>query len=507
MKRERLAKKDNLFKGNWQMLGMVFFSILSAVGIMFYDIKALLVIFIIGITVIILCKPWYGFLLMVFFIPFTGVLKKEIGIGLVPSQIIGVITLGAFLIYKKMRIEKLKKMQSGNILLLFFSWVIIISLFKYPQVLMQKGVLWGGPLRNSTGRTFIQIIALGWMVSFYFLTINILNSKERVIKTIKILLITTFLVSLFGLYQFGGFFFKWPFIETTYRVITTTWESSGYVSGVMRVASTVGEAKNLSYFLLTIIFLLLVLILLKQYLFKFKWIPVLFLICAIMVFVLTFSRSGFILFIPCLILSLFLVVMYSENSKDVLEKICKFLLVFIITYLITYKIFSFFDYNLNSLIVHRCQSIPRGWEESIDSLKFNAVLKLIPQHFIFGVGWGNAPFYLPQFGMIELTPNQYLNILFESGIIGLGIFFWFIGSSLSYTFNSLKKIKDIAWRSVIIALLSGNCVFFIILTYYSYWFNNPYLWIMMGMLSASVRLGLKENEASYVEDFKAKNTC
>jgi O-antigen ligase len=441
---------------------------------------------------------------MVFAIPFSGIRPIEIGITVTPSQLLGAATLAAFLLLKILSKEGIRKTPFDNILLLFFVIVVSISFIKYPQVLSEGTFgMWGGPARNPTGRTFAQIIALGLMTSIYFLTINILTNKDRLRTAIKVLLLAAFIISIFGLYQFVGSFFGWPLIESTYRVPTGTIESSGDVWGVIRVASTVGEAKNLALFLLPIIFLLLPLIVFKEYPFRFKLISISMICSFLIVFVLTFARSGWILFVVSLLLGLGLIAKYSKKSKEKAKRVLKISLILLLSYLVSYGVFAAFGHDLNSLVTARWQTIQVGWEESIDSLKFKATLEQIPQHLLLGVGWGNATFYLPYFGQVEFSPNQFLNILFETGIIGLGIFLWFIIGSLIFVLKSLKKMQDISWKAITLSLLLSFSALLISLMYYSYWFNDPYLWIMLGMLKASARLSenkqmvIKVNESSF----------
>lgn len=465
------------------------FSLIIAISMVNFYFPIFLVMLSIVVGFIIIRNPWHGFLLMVFALPFSGIQPIDIGVTVIPSQLLGAATLAAFLLSRIFSKDGLKKTPYDNILIAFFAIVVSISFIKYPQVLSEGTFgMWGGPARNLTGRTFAQIIALGLMMGIYFLTINILTNKDRLRTAIKILLLTTFIISIFGLYQFVGSFFGWPFIETTYRIPTGTIEFSGDIGGVMRVASTVGEAKNLAFFLLPVIFLLLPLMVLKEYPFRSKLISISMISSFLVVFVLTFARSGWILFIASLILCLGLMVKYSKNLGGKVKGVLKTLMVLLLSYFVAQGVFVIFGYDLNSLVISRWQSIPIGWEQSIDSLKFEATLEQIPQHLLLGVGWGNATFYLPQFGVVEFTPNQFLNILFETGIIGLGIFLWFIIGSLSFVLKSFKKMEDVASKTITLSLLTAVSTFLIILMYYSYWFNNPYFWVMLGMLKASARL-------------------
>lgn len=416
MKIQVLTKNNYYIRSALGVISVALLSFVIAVGVATANLQVFAVMAVIIAGLITLRKPWHGFVLMIFALPFIRIGHIEIGVTVIPAQLLGALTLAAFLMYKTISSEQgLRKTPCDNVLLLFFVTVVLISIVQYPLVLTKgSSPMWGGSMRNPAGRTFAQIIALALMVGIYFLTVNILTSRQRVVTTIKILLLTTFIIAVFGLYQFVGSFFGWPFVRSTYRV-SGALEWSGAVGGIIRVASTCGEAKGLAFFLLPVIFLLLSLIALKQYLLKSRLISISVLVCLFIVFVLTFARSAWILFLPSLILSLGLMARYSGTLGERAKIAFKISIVFFASYVLLQSIFGLFGYSLASLVIGRWQSIPLGWEQSIDSVKFRTTLELLPQNLILGVGWGNATFYLPHFGQVEFTPNQYLNIRKRSG--------------------------------------------------------------------------------------------
>ena len=178
-----------------------------------------------------------------------------------------------------------------------------------------------------------------------------------------------------------------------------------------------------------------------------------------------------------------------------MKLIFKIIIILLASYCVVHGIFAIFGYNLTLFLTPRTQSMSAAWQSSMDYPQLQTTLNLIPKNLIFGVGWGNATFYLPYFGYVTFAPNLYLNILFETGIFGLSIFLIFLGALLLSTWRALKKIEDTAWQKLILSLFVAVLSLLICFLFVSWWTNNPFLWVLIGMLAASVKLGLQKEKS------------
>lgn len=94
------------------------------------------------------------------------------------------------------------------------------------------------------------------------------------------------------------------------------------------------------------------------------------------------------------------------------------------------------------------------------------------------------------------TENGFLTILVEMGVVGLGVYIWFIFSIFKQGFKIFHSLTDNFLRWLALGILSSCFVFFL-----SQFFNesllfypmNFYFWFLLGLLMALRQTELKEN--------------
>ena len=121
-------------------------------------------------------------------------------------------------------------------------------------------------------------------------------------------------------------------------------------------------------------------------------------------------------------------------------------------------------------------------------------LAIWARHPIFGVGPGNSWPYMHRYSVIDTPHNQYLNLLLELGIVGLGCFLWFIAGALKLGFDALRNMPDgfsrtlvVGWFGLfcgmVVSALTGDFVFHSIRNGGLEMFSGYYLqWIFLGMV-------------------------
>ena len=94
------------------------------------------------------------------------------------------------------------------------------------------------------------------------------------------------------------------------------------------------------------------------------------------------------------------------------------------------------------------------------------------------------------------TENGFLTILVEMGVVGLGVYIWFMFSVFKQGFRIFHSLTDNFLRWLALGILSSCFVFFL-----SHFFNesllfypmNFYFWFLLGLLMALKQTELKEN--------------
>jgi hypothetical protein len=101
-----------------------------------------------------------------------------------------------------------------------------------------------------------------------------------------------------------------------------------------------------------------------------------------------------------------------------------------------------------------------------------SILYKFPHYFLLGVGYKTLPF-TRLFGHEIITDNGFLNLLLETGILGLGGFLVFLTSTLK-TFWKLSSSPNTMisfWATILFAFWCGQSVQLLATDAYTYWRN------------------------------------
>ncbi|HEV2352017.1 MAG TPA: O-antigen ligase family protein [Terriglobia bacterium] len=101
-----------------------------------------------------------------------------------------------------------------------------------------------------------------------------------------------------------------------------------------------------------------------------------------------------------------------------------------------------------------------------------SILYKFPHYFLLGVGYKTLPF-TRLFGREIITDNGFLNLLLETGILGLGGFLVFLASSLKSLWKLSRSPNPLIsfWAKLLFAFWCGQGVQLMVADAYTYWRN------------------------------------
>lgn len=101
-----------------------------------------------------------------------------------------------------------------------------------------------------------------------------------------------------------------------------------------------------------------------------------------------------------------------------------------------------------------------------------SILYKFPSYFFMGVGYKTLP-YTRLFGNEIVTDNGFLNLLLETGVLGLGGFLVFLFSTLKsfWKLSSSPNSRIAFWATILFAFWCGQCVQLLAADSYTYWRN------------------------------------
>ena len=438
----------------------------------------------IALSVIIFKNPVFGVYLVIFSLPFERIGSFELaGTTIRASQIFALITIISWLI--QFFVTK-KGMAAKN------PTIIPIFLFLGFSVLSLVNAI-----NISRGLIVLGFIIFVMIVSF--MIPNLVRSKRALRIVLQVLFITTFLVCIFGIYQFLGDMAGLPHEITGLREHYTQ-----RVFGFPRVQSTALEPLYFANFLLIPVSLLLALLLFrkkgeekKDLPFKPAW---LFLILALAVFniILTISRGGYLALAGVAILTALIYFRRIFSFKILISSLILIAIALAGTYsflLVTGKsenIATFFEhvtsYEEGAGVVERYTT----YEDAID---------MVWRHPVLGVGIGNfgpevaqIPWQTPKDGW-AIVNNEFLEIWAETGILGLLSFLAIIGVLVLRSIKAFGRAEDKFLKTVLIGLFIA--LFGIIVQYQT--FSILYIlhvWVLIGLMVAVQNMLLGDSEVS-----------
>ena len=293
----------------------------------------------------------------------------------------------------------------------------------------------------------------------YFIVVNNIHNDHQINRILNILLIIGGLFGVYGIFQYLGIDFSF-------------WKAN---IGRQQVFGLFG---NVNYFAEYLIVLLPVAISLffvcRNKMYK------IFLLGGILAMggslILTFTRGSY-LAIGISSLFMFFLYLASRGKGFIKENKKIFIIIMAFIILITFLFVIPNPLNKSGTVISKIKgriSITQFTKDP--SLKrreatWKFTIMMIKDHPLLGSGIGTfkynslayqAKFFdqennrsLYPYGVADKAHNEYLQLWTELGIVGLGIFIWFIFNYFNYAIKLLKKTKDNYYQGIIIGLMGA----------------------------------------------------
>jgi len=440
---------------------------------------AIIPVLVVGLflTYFILRRPELGWFLIVFFLPFERVPTLAIaGVDLKINTVLGFITLFAWILALMFNPKKYKVSPNAlAIPLIIFVFTLVLSLTQ--AVAFSRGL--------------VVLIFILFTIVLAILATNLVNSKEILNKTLVILFLSSLIVGIFGLFQFGGDVIGLP------QSITLLKE--GYtrvVFGFPRIQAFSMEPLYLANFLLMPLLVGLAFFFNRTGPLN-RW-PLIGLLALLLInLVLTVSRGGYLGFLGALVVLFILLFRQVFTWKNLVFGV---LTVAVVGYGVAFAL-SRGDYRAtNEFLGHVMLADVKQGESIQGRLKtYERSLQAYKESPILGIGIGNYgpwhkfyPDATPEKGW-DIVNNQYLELLAETGIVGLSAFILVIVVLIGRSLLALKYAQDIFLKSALIGLLAA---FVGVVIQYNF-MSTLYIihiWVLIGLLVAVQNIILKNKK-------------
>lgn len=488
----KLNLKENVLWLALAIFGALFFAFVIA---KFATLAiAIIPVLLVGLflTYFILRRPELGWLLIVFFLPFERVPTISFaGVDLKINTILGFITLFAWilaLMFNAKKYPPARRLESSG------DWragkvqpnalAIPLSIFVIAMMLSLSQAV-------AFGRAIQVLIFILFTIALSILAVNMVYSKETLKKTLLVLFASSFLVGIFGLFQFGGDVVGLPASLTLLK--------QGYgsvVFGFPRVQAFSMEPLYLANYLLIPIGVGLALFFNRVDIPLKRWWLIILLALLLVIFVLTVSRGGYLGLVGTFLVIGILLFRRVFTWKNVLIGVA---IVAIVGYGVVFALSKGEARAVGEFLGHvTLQDLVQGQGESVEGrLKtFRHALNAWRESPIFGQGIGNyGPWNLhypnatPPKGW-DIVNNEYIEIMAETGLVGLIAYSLLLIVLIFRTFSAYKYVHDPFLRAVLVGLLAALIGILIQYNFMSTLYII-HIWVAIGLLIAVQNIILK----------------
>lgn len=412
-----------------------------------------------------------GLLAMVFFLPFERIPTLEVAsFTLKINHLLGALLIIFWLLALAFKKQKIQPIGVGIPVLLFIM-ALTLSLLNSQL-----------PIRSVT---FLVLDI--FVILIFFIFTQLIDNKTKLLKVQNVLLITLGISIIFSFYQFTGDMLGLPLLLTGLDM--------GYskaVFGFPRVQAFAREPLYLGNLLLLGIGFCAA-ILSNNKLFRYFY---LFLVLLVLTIILTVSRGAI------LGLLIFLILWFLIQAKTILtlKNITYFFLTLITGITILGIIFSYLGKNLSQTFIGHLSISDLSFGESTQGrlLAFQKAADAWKTSPWIGIGLGNYGAFTANYDssapeIQNIVNNQYLELLAESGIVGLATFLILLICIFWRSCLAIKTCQDKQLKNYLVAL---NLALAAILIQYNFFstLSILHIWVTMGIVVATQNMALKSQK-------------
>jgi len=312
----------------------------------------------------------------------------------------------------------------------------------------------------------------------FFITISLVNNKEKFVKTLRYGLIMSFVAALFSIAQ--SIYGPTPMFDTELFYNIGHWEGQG---GMM--IGPIARVTLPTMYLIYIVFISLIIYYLAAGRIRYLWIIIL-LVIAILI---SYTRSAWLATMVALIVSTYFLsrnLLIKKNTYSV-----SFILLIILSVLIV--VFMMLDNPISASLNDRLLSTFSDLQNASGTFGYRLVnfQRFIETWKSFGFYFGVDPFFIGRFREPTLSDVGYVYVLVTIGLVGLMMLvtIWILG--IIYAIKTIKKgaaSKTLELSLPGAVLLASVFYFIICQAYTQFSFVSSLFAIVYGLTIASRRI-------------------
>lgn len=437
-----------------------------------------------------------GILLALFFSPLvsTGIIK--VGFNLTITQILLLMTVSLFIAHIVLYHDSLQRSPIDTPFIILGFVILITSLIAYPSIPAVTGIVGATGLNSPETRSFVHLFFLALLFGFYFLIVQYGSCYARVNQLLNTYFVSSSLVALYGIYQFVGSYLGFPFTD-----INQMRAEEAFVGSFKRIDSTFPEPSLLSAFLMVSLILLIALLSQKRFC---KSIIIPAIIIHAMALWMSFARTGWITFVVAL--GFLLIISYKSSGATRL--FLRLGVLGIVFYFFLGAVLSIFPSDVvNTSYTSANDRLYKITTEDENQRfgYYEAAINMFNEKPLTGVGFENYTFYYdsrkpswaPYFPSISDAKNLYLQIMAESGLMGVAAFMLW---AMAYTITIIKTLRRV--KTPAVRCLANGCAaaslglalaFFNMQNFYV-----PFIWFLLALTMISFHLATKESRGEKI---------
>lgn len=448
-------------------------------------------------------NPELGWLLIIFFLPFERIPAYELGgVDIRINTLLGFLTLFAWvlaLMFNPKKFSAKGRPASG--------WKVQSNILSIPLSIFVIALLLSLTQAMAFSRSVSVLVFIIFTIFLSILATNMIYSKESLRKTFLVLFLSSFIVGVFGLFQFGGDVIGLP---QSITLLKKGYESS--IFGFPRVQAFSMEPLYLANYLLIPIGVGLALFFNRVNIFRKSdvggrksegsrnWWLVGLLALLLLIFILTVSRGGYFGLVGTFLVLGILLFKKLFTWRNILIGIVT---IAVLVYGVSFALSKGETRAMGEFLGHiQLKDLTEG--ESIQGrlIDFKRGLNAwqsTRQSIYFGIGLANyGPWVasyadVPPIGGWKIINNQYIELLAETGLTGLIAYGLLLIVLIFRTFIALKYARDIFLKSVLIGLFAALVGVLIQYNFMSTLYII-HIWILIGMLVGVQNIILKNKE-------------